>query len=100
MENIERKGEIACNKQFLLFSQCFLPYLALTFYFKCFLKCLFAICFNLDQSEVLPSGNVLSQVFIPGSANPRFDDGHCDRIHSLTTDCCNNDGCGKAASDF
>ena len=21
-----RKGEIACNKQFLLFSQCFLPY--------------------------------------------------------------------------
>ena len=24
--NIVRKGEIACNKQFLLFSQCFLPY--------------------------------------------------------------------------
>ena len=23
MENIVRKGEIACNKQFLLFSQCF-----------------------------------------------------------------------------
>ena len=24
-----RKGDIACNKQFLLFSQCFLPYVAL-----------------------------------------------------------------------
>ena len=26
LENIVRKGAIACNKQFLLFSQCFLPY--------------------------------------------------------------------------
>ena len=34
-----RKGEIACNKQFLLFSQCFLPYMALFFHFKCTLKC-------------------------------------------------------------
>ena len=25
MENIVRKGEVACNKQFLLFSECFLP---------------------------------------------------------------------------
>ena len=31
MENIVRKGEIACNEQFLLFSQCFLPYMALIF---------------------------------------------------------------------
>ena len=29
VENIVRKGEIACNKQFLLFSQCFLPYMTL-----------------------------------------------------------------------
>ena len=29
MENIVRKGEIACNKQFLLFPQCFLPYMIL-----------------------------------------------------------------------
>ena len=35
-----RKGEIACNKQFLLFSQCFLPYMALIFHFQCTLKCL------------------------------------------------------------
>ena len=55
-ENIVRKGEIACNKQFLLFSQCFLPYLALTFHFKCTLKCRLAICFNLDQSKILSSG--------------------------------------------
>ena len=39
MKNIVRKGEIACNKQFLLFSQCFLPYLALIFHFKSTLKC-------------------------------------------------------------
>ena len=39
MENIVRKGEIACNKQFLLFSQCFLLYVALIFHFKCTLNC-------------------------------------------------------------
>ena len=39
VENIVRKGEIACNKQFLLFSQCFLPYMVLLFHFKCTLKC-------------------------------------------------------------
>ena len=30
-----RKGEIACNKQFLLLSQCFLPYKALIIHFRC-----------------------------------------------------------------
>ena len=39
VENIVRKGEIACNKQFLHFSQCFLPYVALIFHLKCTLKC-------------------------------------------------------------
>ena len=39
VENTVKKGEIACNKQFLLFSQCFLPYIALIFYLKCTLKC-------------------------------------------------------------
>ena len=34
-----RKGEIACNKQFLLSSQCFLPYMVLIFHFKCTPKC-------------------------------------------------------------
>ena len=29
VENIVRKGEIACNKQFFLFLQCFLPYMTL-----------------------------------------------------------------------
>ena len=33
VENMLRKGEIACNKQFLLFSQCFLPYMAHIFLF-------------------------------------------------------------------
>ena len=31
LENIARKGEIACDKQFLLFSQCFLLYRHLVF---------------------------------------------------------------------
>ena len=39
VENIVSKGEIVCNKQFLLFSQCFLPYMVLIFHFKCTLKC-------------------------------------------------------------
>ena len=39
VENIVRKGEIACDKQFLLFLQCFLPYTTLIFHFKCTLKC-------------------------------------------------------------
>ena len=34
-----RKGEIACDKQFLLFSPCFLPNTALIFHFKCTSKC-------------------------------------------------------------
>ena len=33
MENIARKGEIACIKRFLLSSQCFPPYMALIFHF-------------------------------------------------------------------
>ena len=38
MENLVRKVEIACNKQFLLFSQCFLPNMVLIFHFKCTLN--------------------------------------------------------------
>ena len=58
VENIVREGEIAWNKQFLLFSQCFLAYMALIFRFECTLKCRqSAICFNLDQSKILSSGN-------------------------------------------
>ena len=39
VENVVRKGEFACNKQFLLFSQFFLPNIALHSHFKCTLKC-------------------------------------------------------------
>ena len=38
--NIVRKGAIACNKQFLISSQCYLTYMAHIFHFKCTLKCL------------------------------------------------------------
>ena len=30
---------MACKKQFLLFSQCFLPFMVLSFHFKCTVKC-------------------------------------------------------------
>ena len=59
MQNIVKKGETACNKQFLLFSQCFLPYMALILNFNCTLKMSSAICFNLDQSKILSHGNGL-----------------------------------------
>ena len=39
MQNIVRKGEIACNKQFLLFSLCFPGCMVLIFHLKCTLKC-------------------------------------------------------------
>ena len=35
--NNVKKGEISCNKQYLLFLLCFLPYM--TLHFKCTLKC-------------------------------------------------------------
>ena len=54
VENVG-KGEIACNKQFLPFSQCFVPYMALTFHFKMSS----AICFSSDQSKILSSSNGL-----------------------------------------
>ena len=62
MENIVRKGEIACNKQLLLFSQCFLSYMVLFFHFKCTLECCLQICFNLDQSKIFLSGNGLKEL--------------------------------------
>ena len=61
LENIVRKGEIACDKQFLLFSPCFLPYTALIFHFRCTLNWSSAICINLDQSNILWSGNGLGK---------------------------------------
>ena len=60
VENIVRKGELACNKQFLLLSQCFLHYMTLIFHFKCTLKMSFAICLNLDQTKILSSGQYRS----------------------------------------
>ena len=56
-----RKGEIACNKQFLIFSQCF-PELYIFSASKCGIvhfKMSSAICFKLDQSKILLSGNGL-----------------------------------------
>ena len=62
MENIVRKGEIACNKQSLLFSQRFLPYMVLISNLKIDFKMSSAISFDLDQSKILSSGNWLTQL--------------------------------------
>ena len=53
VENVVRKGEIACNKQFLLFSQCFLRYMVLIFRFKCTLTLSQTTHFRLFQIESL-----------------------------------------------
>ena len=61
VDNIVRKGEIACNKQFLLFAQCFFFTLNGTYFsIKINLKLLSPICFNFDQSKILSSGNGFS----------------------------------------
>ena len=38
-ENHCEKRRNACNNQFLLFSQCILPYMPLIFHFRCTIKC-------------------------------------------------------------
>ena len=53
MENNVRKGEIACNKQFLLFSQCFLPYVTYIFLFQMHFKMSSAISFNFSSGNGL-----------------------------------------------
>ena len=66
MENIVRKGEIACKKEFLLFSQCFLPYMALIFYYFSFGK-------GLAMENIVRKGEIacnkqfllFSQCFLP-----------------------------------
>ena len=62
VENIVRKGEIACYKQFLLFSQCFCTLYGTFFffvYFKCILKCLQSVSIWTSLT-ILSSGNGLS----------------------------------------
>ena len=61
MENIVRKEEIAYDKQFVLFSQCFLPYMALYFHFKRTLKCRLQFV-SIWKSIILSSGNGLTIV--------------------------------------
>ena len=55
-----RKQKIACNKQFLLFSQS-IPYMVLIFHFTCTLKCI-QTSLNLDQSKNFLSGYGLNNL--------------------------------------
>ena len=59
--NIVRKGEIACNKQFLLLLTIFSTLYGTYFSFQMHFKVSSAICFNLDQSKILLSCNGLNQ---------------------------------------
>ena len=54
-----RKLEIACNKQFLLFSHLFSTLYGTYFSFQMHFKMSSAICFDLDQSKIFSSGNGL-----------------------------------------
>ena len=60
MENIVRKGESTCSKQFLLFSHFFLPYMVLIFHFRCNLKC--CLQFVSIWTSLKSSGNELIKV--------------------------------------
>ena len=62
VENIVRKGKIACKKQFILFSVFSTLYGT---YCSMHFKMLSAVCFNLDQSKIFSSGNGL--IAIPRS---------------------------------
>ena len=53
-----RKGEIACNEQFLLFLQCFIPHMGLIFHFKYTFKCRLQFV-SIWTSLKLSSGNGL-----------------------------------------
>ena len=64
MENV-RKGETACNKQFLLFSQCFVPYMALIFHFNSTSKCRLQFVSIWTSLKNLPFGNGLKEYHIP-----------------------------------
>ena len=71
VENIVRKGEIACYKQFLLFSQCFLPF-----------KMSSAICFNLDQSKILWFDKGLIPVLFAHGSCYEFNNHHFFLYHT------------------
>ena len=58
------KRRNCCNKQFLLFSQCFLPFMALIFRLKYTLKMSSATCFNLEQSKILSTDNALIKFYL------------------------------------
>ena len=57
-----RKGEIACNKQFLLFSMFSIPH-GTDFSFQMHFQMSSATRFNLDQSKILSSGIGLNRFF-------------------------------------
>ena len=56
LENTVGKGENACNKQFLLFPQCFLSYLKSFLPFSSNLKLFSAYSFSLEESKICCMG--------------------------------------------
>ena len=60
MEDLMRKGEIACNKQFLFFSRCFLPLWHLFFILNAHQKVVCNLFQFRPESKILLSGNGLN----------------------------------------
>ena len=60
VENIVRKGEMACYKPFLLFLTMFSTLYGTYISFQMHFKMSSAICFSLDQSQILSSRQELS----------------------------------------
>ena len=65
VENIARKGEIACNKQFLLFLTIFSILYGTYFPFYTLFKMSSAVSFNLDESKILSFGKELKKERVP-----------------------------------
>ena len=82
MENIVRKGENACNKQFLLFSQCFLLYMVVIFHFKCTFKCRLQFVSIWTRPKFFPSGIGLILVCLQSTGDSLDDDEEEEKVLS------------------
>ena len=67
-----RKGEIACNKQFLLFSQRFLPHMVLIFHFNCTLKCRLQFVWNWTNLKFCSGDGIRSEIIVGKTENAGY----------------------------
>ena len=60
-----RKGEIACNEQFFLFSQCFIPFWRIFCHFHQKLELWSANSFSLEESKICHNFSFSYSIFYP-----------------------------------